>query len=95
MPVPAEVEPWTLLVDTISTRAGSTRLAISLADSDVFEVAVAVPTTPWFMLPINPPAVAPAASASAPVMIKPRLWLRRGGGGGSLAKPAPAVTSRG
>ena len=75
MPVPAEVDPVAPLVDTMSTRAGSTRLAISLADSDVFEVAVAVPTTPWFMLPISPPAAAPAASATAPVMIRPRLWL--------------------
>jgi hypothetical protein len=34
------------------------------------------------MLPINPPNAAPAASATAPVAISPRLWLRRGGIGG-------------
>ena len=72
----------------MSTRAGSTRWAIWLALSTVFEVAVAVPTTPLFMLPISPPAAAPAASATAPVMIRPRLWLRRGGGGGALRETA-------
>ena len=41
------------------------------------------------MVPINPPAAAPAASATAPVTISPRLWFRRGGGGGSLANPYP------
>lgn len=89
MPVPAETDPVVPLVDTMSTRAGSTRWAIWLALSTVFEVAVAVPTTPWFMLPISPPAAAPAASATAAVMTSPRLWLRCGGGGGALAKPVP------
>jgi hypothetical protein len=36
------------------------------------------------MLPINPPSAAPAASATAPVTISPRLWFLRGGIGGTL-----------
>ena len=71
-------------MDTTSTNAGSTREAIWLADSVVLDVAVAVPATPWFMLPINPPNAAPAASATAPVTISPRLWFLRGGIGGTL-----------
>ena len=53
----------------------------------VLEAAVAVLTEVRCRLPISPPAAAPAASATAPVTISPRLWFRRGGGGGSLAKP--------
>jgi hypothetical protein len=37
------------------------------------EVAVAVPVDAVLMLPISPPAAAPATSATAPVMINPRL----------------------
>ena len=69
-------------MDTTSTSAGSTRLAISLEVSVVLETAVAVVAVSPCELPINPPAAAPAASATAPVTISPRLWLRRGGGGG-------------
>ena len=83
MPVPAEVAPWSPSVDTTSTSAGSTREAISLEDSAVLDVAVTVPATPWFMLPTNPPSAAPAASATAPVAISPRLRLRFGGIGGT------------
>ncbi len=90
MPVPAEVACWHPSVDTMATSAGSTRSAIWLAESTVLEVAVAVPAGTRFTLPSNPPAAAPAASATAPVRINPRLWFRRrGGGGGSPAKPAP------
>jgi hypothetical protein len=53
------------------------------------ETAVAVVAVAECMPPINPPAAAPAASATAPVAISPRVRLRRGGGGGgSLAYPA-------
>src|SRR5215472_5608183 len=72
----------------MSTSAGSTRCAIWLADNGVLEAAVMVLAANPCKLPINPPAAAPAASATAPVVISPRLWLRRGGGGGSLAYPA-------
>src|SRR6202035_576658 len=89
MPVPAEAAPWYPSVDTTSTSAGSTREAIWLADSVVLEVAVTAPAAVWSMLPINPPNAAPAASATAPVAISPRLWLRRGGIGGTLPYPGP------
>ena len=48
----------------------------------VLEAAVAVLAVSPCELPISPPAAAPAASATAPVTISPRLWFRRGGGGG-------------
>jgi len=69
----------------MSTRAGSTRDAIWLADNGVLEAAVIVLAVTPCVLPINAPAVAPAASATAPVRISLRLWFRRGGGGGALA----------
>ena len=72
-------------MDTTSTSAGSTRCAIWLADSGDLEAAVIVLAVTPCMLPINPPVAAPAASATAPVRISPRLWFRRGGGGGALA----------
>ena len=72
-------------MDTTSTSAGSTRCAIWLADSGDLEAAVIVLAVSPCELPISPPAAAPAASATAPVTISPRLWFRRrGGGGGSL-----------
>ena len=83
MPVPADVACWRPSLDTTSTSAGSTREAIALLDSTVLEVAVAVPATVWPMLPISPPTAAPPASATAAVMASPRLWLLRGGIGGS------------
>src|ERR1700744_4185788 len=89
MPVPAEVACSYPSVATTSTRLGSTRAAIWLVVSTVSEVAVAVFDDVVFMLPIRPPTAAPAASATTPVMASPRLWLRRGGGGGALAKPYP------
>ena len=84
MPVPAAVAPWSPSVDTTSTSAGSTRCAIWLADSGVLEAAVIVLAVSPCELPINPPTTAPAASATAPVTISPRLWFRCGGGGGTL-----------
>ena len=90
MPVPAAVACSSPSVDTTSTSPGSTRDAIWLVESTVLEVAVAVLTEVGCRPPISPPAAAPAASATAPVMISPRLWFRRGGGGGSVAKPYPA-----
>ena len=55
------------------TSPGSTREAIWLAESAVFDVAVAVPAAVEPMVPISPPTVAPAASATAPVAISQRL----------------------
>jgi hypothetical protein len=55
----------------------------------VFEVAVAVLAAVGFSLLTSPPAAAPITSAATPVMTSPRLWFLRGGGGGSLVKPAP------
>src|SRR5215831_9357964 len=90
MPVPAACAPWSPSVDTMSTRPGSTLVAIW----DVVRAVVDAPGAPvdpaWAKWYPDPPITRPAAATAAvTARRRPRPCLARAGGTSPGPPPGP------